>query len=94
MVQYFSKALLEAGFTQSKADYSMFTFAHGSRITVLLVYVDDVVITGDDELFISLLNRYLSHPFNIKDLGPLKYCLGIELARSKHGIFLNQRNMH
>lgn len=76
----FPKALLEADFTQSKADYSMFTFARGSHLTILLVYVHDIVITGDDELVISLLRRYLSHRF-MKDLGPLKYFLDIEVAR-------------
>lgn len=69
----------------------MFLFTRASHITILLVYVDDIVITGDDALVISLLKKYLCSRFNIKDLGSLKYFLGIEVARSKAGIFLNQR---
>jgi len=87
----FWSALLEAGFTQSRADYSMFLFTRASHITILLVYVDDIVIIGDDALVISLLKKYLCNRFNIKDLGSLKYFLGIEVTRSKAGIFLNQR---
>ncbi|CAH9127483.1 unnamed protein product [Cuscuta epithymum] len=87
----FSHVLLRAGFRQSKADYSMFTYLRGSYLTILLVYVDDIIITGADPFIIPLLKCYLSQHFQIKDLGPLKYFLGIEVARSKNGIFLNQR---
>lgn len=69
----------------------MFLFTCASHITILLIYVDDIVITGDDALVISLLQKYLCSRFNIKDLGSLKYFLGIKVARSKAGIFLNER---
>ena len=57
----------------------------------VLIYVDDIVITGDDSTEISALKHSLHSSFHIKDLGPLKYFLGIEFARSSKGIFLNQR---
>ena len=57
----------------------------------LLVYVDDIIITGDDTQGIAMLKEFLQKKFNTKDLGPLKYFLGIKIARSSHGIALSQR---
>ena len=57
----------------------------------LLVYVDDLVLTGNDSQTCSQFKSYLSQCFHIKDLGILKYFLGIEVARSPKGIFLCQR---
>jgi hypothetical protein len=53
--------------------------------------VDDIVITGDDNVEISRLKVRLSKEFEVKDLGQLKYFLGIEIARSSKGIVLSQR---
>lgn len=87
----FSGAIQEIGFQQSKADYSLFTQVCGDSITVVLLYVDDMVITGNNETAISDLKKFLNSCFKIKDLGPLKYFLGIEVARSKAGITICQR---
>jgi len=79
-------------FTQSQADHTMF-FKHSreGKIVILIVYVDDIIMTRDDIGEISDLKRRLEVEFDIKDLGKLKYFLGMEFARSKEGIFLNQR---
>jgi hypothetical protein len=55
------------------------------------VYVDDIVLTGNDDGEIQNLKHLLANEFEIKDLGSLKYFLGIEVARSKHDIFISQR---
>jgi hypothetical protein len=55
------------------------------------VYVDDIVLTGNDDWEIQNLKQSLANEFEIKDLGSLKYFLGIEVARSKHSIFISQR---
>lgn len=47
------------------------------------VYVDDIVITGDDVIGINQLTGYLHSQFQTKDFGALKYFLGIEVAQSK-----------
>ena len=57
----------------------------------LLVYVDDVPLASDSILEIERLKTFLDAKFTIKDLGPLKYFLGLEVARSKTGISLCQR---
>jgi hypothetical protein len=54
----------------------------------MAVYVDDIVITGDDEEEIRWLKENLGRAFEVKDLGPLRYFLGIEFARSPKGIVL------
>lgn len=87
----FSSALLAAGFRQSKADYSLFVKVSGSSSTFVLVYVDDILVTGTDPIAIAALKGFLDTRFHIKDLGSLKYFLGIEVARSKKGLFLCQR---
>ncbi|CAL2225396.1 unnamed protein product [Prunus armeniaca] len=87
----FSQAICSTGYIQSKADYSLFTRHKGHSFTALLIYVDDIVITGNDPIAISALKAFLHRHFHIKDLGDLKYFLGIEVSRSKQGIFLSQR---
>lgn len=87
----FSSALLEAKFVQSRAEYSLFTKRNGSSFVAVLVYVDDILITGSDVVAINKLKDFLHSKFPIKDLGFLKYFLGIEVARSSNGIFLSQR---
>ena len=87
----FSSTLLNFGFIQSKADYSLFTHTKGASFTALLVYVDDILLTGNDPSCIADLKQLLDTKFGLKDLGLLKYFLGLEVARSAKGISLNQR---
>ena len=92
--QWFAKLsskLLEYGFVKSYADYSLFTYRKGDIFMALLVYVDDLVLTGNNPVACAEFKSYLNSCFHIKDLGPLKYFLGIEVARSPHGLFLCQR---
>ena len=55
------------------------------------MYVDDIVLTGGDLEEMQWINDYMAREFETKDLVELKYFLGIEVARSKHGIFISQR---
>ncbi|CAA6673584.1 unnamed protein product [Spirodela intermedia] len=59
-------------------------------MTILIVYVDDILITGDDTNEIQNLSKNLSQEFDIKSLGRLRYFLGIEVAHSKEGILISQ----
>ena len=56
---------------------------------LLLEYVDDIVITGNDTIGISQLKEHLCRHFQTKDLESLKYFLGIEVAQSKDGVVIS-----
>ena len=86
-----TSALLANGFTQSQADHSMFIKQTDRGFITLLVYVDDVLLASDNMEMINSTKEYLHDSFKIKDLGPTKYFLGLELARSSSGIILSQR---
>ncbi|CAM8911602.1 unnamed protein product [Rhodiola kirilowii] len=87
----FTEALLEFGFQQSINDYSVFTLHKGTDFIILLVYVDDVLPTGTSSVLIEHIKAFIHDKFKIKDLGTLKYFLGLEVARNSTGLFLHQR---
>ncbi|XP_072056243.1 uncharacterized protein [Arachis hypogaea] len=82
---------LEASPGQRKSDYSLFTKTTSLGFIAILVYVDDLVLTGDDLNEINSVKDVLHERFRIKDMGDLKYFFGLEGARSKAGIALYQR---
>jgi len=86
-----SSALVRYGFQQSQKDHSLFCFHQKGVQLAVLVYVDDLVITGNNSDDIHSFKKYLHKCFHMKDLGRLKYFLGVEVARSPFGIFLCQR---
>lgn len=84
-------SLANTGFKQSRFDYSLFTKKVGQHIVVILIYVDDFLITGSSIELICEAKHSLHQQFKVKDLGELKYFLGIEVLRYKHGILLNEK---
>lgn len=60
-------------------------------MVIILVYVDDLLITGNDTQLVHDTKRVLHKSIKIKNLGELKFFLGIEFSRSKKGILMNQR---
>lgn len=86
-----STALKTYGFIQNKSDYSHFSLIHEKIHLHILVYVDDFIIASNDLPTLLKFKHYLGQCFHMKDLGTLKYFLGIEVARSNEGIFLSQR---
>jgi len=87
----FRRAVCDMGYTQCNGDHTVFYKHRKTFITIMAVYVDDIVITGDDVEEIKCLKENLGRAFEVKDLGPLRYFLGIEIARSPKGIVLSQR---
>src|SRR3954466_4462799 len=87
----FRLAMIRFGYHQSSSDHTLFIRRKDSRTTLLIVYVDDIVLTGNDTGEMSRLKEQLAEEFEIKDLGVLRYFLGIEVARSPDGIFLSQQ---
>ena len=84
-----TQALLVAGFQQSHLDYSLLIKNEG--IVIVLIYVDDLLVTGSSITLINDTKQVLKDNFKIKDLGPLRYFLGIEFARNNEGILMHQR---
>jgi hypothetical protein len=87
----FRRAMCDMGYRQCNGDHTLFYHYIGNNITILAVYVDDIIITGDDTVKIVRLKEDLSKEFEVKDLGQLGHFLGIEIARSPKGIVLSQR---
>src|SRR3954462_15507353 len=87
----FSSTLLRKGFRQSSVDHSLFTFIQNQLSVFVLVYVDDIIITGNDNSAIANIKKFIATSFSVKDLGKLSYFLGLEVSRSKQGIVLSQR---
>jgi hypothetical protein len=75
----------------SHHDHSLFIKHYGSLFIIVLIYVDDLILAGNNTVEITALKRLLDKKIKIKDFGPLHYFLGLEISRSKEGIFLNQR---
>ena len=67
-----------------------YSFDQSNLLTYLLLYVDDIIVIGPDSSYISLLKNQLALEFQISDLGPLKYFLGLQIHSSTDGIFVNQ----
>ena len=86
-----SFSLLKNNFVKSTADHSMFIKHTQNSTTIILVYVDDIIVTGNDNEEIKRVKQSLKDEFDIKDLGKLSYFLGIEIAHSSKGLFLSQR---
>lgn len=86
-----SEALIMFGSVQSQNDHSLFVKKSAQGITLILIYVDDMLITGDSLKQIQETKDALQSAFKIKDLRELRYFLGIEFARSDKGITMHQR---
>ena len=70
----------------------MFTKVQKGSIIILLVYVDDILIASNDVDAMNACKQYLDNKFKLKDLGTLKFFLGLEVAWTTKGLSLCQRN--
>ncbi|KAA0049788.1 putative mitochondrial protein [Cucumis melo var. makuwa] len=87
----FSSTITQLGFTSRPHDTALFTHQtpHGI-VLLLLLYVDDMIITGNDSQVISFLQHYLGQYFEMKDLGSLNYFLDLEVSRHLDEYLLSQ----
>lgn len=81
--------LVATKFEVSKSDNSLFICREGSQLLYVLVYVDDIIINGNDSHVISRFVEELDIQFSLKDLGRLSYFLGIEVTYTSNGLFLS-----
>lgn len=83
--------LLSQGLTKSQADYNLYFHLDQGKITLLLLYVDDVYLTGDNHAHIAFIKSEIQQAFEMSDLGLLSYSLGIEFMFWPDGISVTQR---
>lgn len=86
-----SHTLVSLGFYSAKSDCSLFIRKISSHTIVILVYIDDIIITSDSQVAIDSLIHSLYQSFPLKDLGSLNFFLGIQVQKSRRGgIHLSQ----
>ncbi|KAF5471906.1 hypothetical protein F2P56_008669 [Juglans regia] len=85
-----SQYLLEYGFIESSADYSLFIYTNDSVKLYVLVYVDDILVTGSSKAAIASFILSLKDSFLVKDLGELSFFLGVQASHDSHGLHLGQ----
>jgi hypothetical protein len=83
--------LVTSGFQTSNADFSLYVKKTDHGIVVIVIYVDDLIITGDNDADIFDLKKLLKQKFEMKDLGELRYFLCIKVIKSPKGIWLLRR---
>ena len=88
--QRLNSALLQWGFSTSKTDSSMFISFGQSTTLIVLIYVDDILITGSSHIQVASLIAKLNSEFALRDLGRLTYFLGIEVSYHDNSIHLSQ----
>lgn len=86
----FTSQSLHLGFTTSATDGNLFILRHGSFLVYLLLYVDDIIITGNSTSFFSSIIQFLGKDFDLKDLGLLHYFLGLQTDYTSTSLFLHQ----
>ncbi len=82
--------LVQYGFVQCRADQSLFIFQHSSDITIMLLYVDDIIMTRNSPPLLSSFVTTLGAEFELSDLGSFSYFLGLEATGSTDGLCLSQ----
>ncbi|XP_019180201.1 PREDICTED: uncharacterized protein LOC109175392 [Ipomoea nil] len=83
--------LLSTGFVASKTDVSLFYYTVQTSRVYLLVYVDDIIMMGNDSALLTTLLARPSAVFKIRDLGTPTFFLGIETVPIDGGLLLSQR---
>ena len=86
----FSFTISRLGYMASHYDSALFLRRIDKGTILLLLYVDDMIITGDDLSGIHELKDFLSQQFEMKDLGHLSYFLGLEITHSTDGFYITQ----
>ncbi|CAA7035751.1 unnamed protein product [Microthlaspi erraticum] len=86
-----SNFVLSTGFINSVADTSLFILKRDWSLLYMLVYVDDIIVTSNDQRLLDQTLQSLATRFSVKDPEDLNYFLGIEAHRTPSGLHLTQR---
>ena len=85
--------LVHVGFCKAHADHSLYVCESDTGIVVITIYVDDLIIVGNSAMEIDCVKSLLKQEFEMKDLGELRYFLGIEVIRTPKGIDCHRGSM-
>jgi histone deacetylase 1/2 len=86
----FANFAVKLGFHATRSDSSLFVLRHGDDIAYLLLYVDDIVLTGSSPALLQHVVDHLRAEFAVKDMGELRFFLGIDVKRTSTGFYLSQ----
>jgi hypothetical protein len=81
--------LMRLGFNKSVADPNLYYHIDGNECLILVLYVDDLFLTGSERLIVEC-KQALTAKFEMKDLGLMHYFLGLEVWQRIYEIFLSQ----
>ena len=88
---HLSQRLLALGFHGSKSDTSLFIQNSSTDLIFFLIYVDDIIVIGNNRNSIARLIQALQADFALKKLGPLHFFLGVQAYTTEAGLYLSQR---
>src|ERR1700735_1622418 len=77
------------GFTKSEADANLYHIVVEGKLLIIILYVDDLILTGDDQLIVSCKGD-LAREFKMKDMGLMHYFLGMEVWQKDGEVFVSQ----
>jgi hypothetical protein len=86
-----SQCLLALGFHGSKSNTSLFIQNSGTDLIFFLIYMDDIIVTGNNRTSIARLIQAFQADIALKDLGPLHFFLGVQAYTTNAGLYLSQR---
>jgi hypothetical protein len=86
------KFLLDTIFSRCHSDPNVYTKKVGSHIIILFLYVDDLILTSSDPKVLNHVKTSLKKKFEMTELGYLHYFLGLQVLKTKEGIFLSLSN--
>ena len=89
--QRFAMFIAKLGFVSARSDASLFVLRQGNELAYLLLYVDDMVLTGSSTMLLERIIGRLRAEFTVRDMGPLRFFLGISVTRTAHGFALSQQ---
>ena len=87
----FNESIKNLSFVAVDADQCLYVYVCGKVNVYILLYVDNIIMAGNDEIKIDEIKTSLMNKFKIKDLGELRSFLGIKITKIDEGMFLNQR---
>ena len=83
--------LLKLGFERSLSETTLYVKHKGNDILIVSLYVDDLLVTGNNTHLVEKFKKEMMQEFEMTDLGLMTYFLGMEVQQNQHGIFICQK---